>query len=334
MDANPSFPDLMTCLAPLHSLEEHRHLLNDPYCQNLFESAIHREVRPGDTVLDLGTGSGIHAFLACQAGARKVYAIDSDTVIQAARENCRENGFADRVTFLYGDAREMVAPEKVDVIITNLGFLNTLNTLPIVAQKWLKPGGRLVPGKVRLGFVPIEAPQYYEKMVESWNQPKMGMRFGAMRKFAVNRPHASHFAKDQYLSHLQDAPWIDLRNPLSPHFNWNFEFRATRSGICHGLMGCYTFELSRGVELSTRPPSRLVPELWYQPFIPFETPLSLTDGDRIAVELDFYYGPLMHEPVWRWKVKAGRRRLEQNSFDSFPLAKEFLTKLSVAPNSI
>jgi predicted RNA methylase len=40
-----------------------------------FKSAINKSVRPGDIVVDAGTGSGIIALIAARAGAKKVYAL-------------------------------------------------------------------------------------------------------------------------------------------------------------------------------------------------------------------------------------------------------------------
>src|SRR4051812_5096237 len=54
----------MTCISPAPFVEEHRNLLGDERLQGLYRKAIFEAVKPGDVVLDLGTGSGLHAFFA------------------------------------------------------------------------------------------------------------------------------------------------------------------------------------------------------------------------------------------------------------------------------
>jgi ribosomal protein L11 methyltransferase len=63
--------------------------------------AIDRLMRPGQRVLDLGTGSGILAIAAAKLGASAALGVDTDPVaVEAARENCRRNGV--KVTIVEG----------------------------------------------------------------------------------------------------------------------------------------------------------------------------------------------------------------------------------------
>ncbi len=75
-----------------------------------FQQAITKRVKPGDAVLDLGTGTGILAFFACLAGARRVYAIESGSVISLAKLLARANGFEDRIVFLPGASQSSICP--------------------------------------------------------------------------------------------------------------------------------------------------------------------------------------------------------------------------------
>ena len=56
-----------------------------------------REDFEGKVVLDVGTGTGILAFFACQAGAKKVYAVDASDSADVARTISEANGYGDRV---------------------------------------------------------------------------------------------------------------------------------------------------------------------------------------------------------------------------------------------
>ena len=57
-------------------------------------------IKPGSVVVDMGTGTGIFALLACRLGARRVYAIEPDDAIQVAKEIAAANGCADRIEFM------------------------------------------------------------------------------------------------------------------------------------------------------------------------------------------------------------------------------------------
>jgi predicted RNA methylase len=83
-----------------------------------FGKAIAATVRPGDVVVDMGTGSGVLAMLAARAGARKVYAVEIDqSNIATLGAVFRANGLDDRIILIHGDVRKVDLPEKVDVII-------------------------------------------------------------------------------------------------------------------------------------------------------------------------------------------------------------------------
>ena len=98
-------------------------------CLALLEEA----VRPGDRVIDVGTGSGILAIGAALLGAGDVLAIDIDPdAVRVARENVAHNGLEDRIRVQQGDlladvdavCEVCVANIIADVIIAFAGPLN------------------------------------------------------------------------------------------------------------------------------------------------------------------------------------------------------------------
>jgi SAM-dependent methyltransferase len=105
-------------------------------------------LKPGDVVLDLGSGGGIDCFLAAkQVGPTgKVIGLDmTPEMIQLARRNAKKVG-ATNVDFRYGEMEEMpLSDASVDAIISNCVINLSLDKDAVFAEAFrvLKPGGRV-----------------------------------------------------------------------------------------------------------------------------------------------------------------------------------------------
>jgi SAM-dependent methyltransferase len=76
------------------------------------------EIQRGDTVIDVGCGSGVLSFVASRLGAGRVYGTDlSDDAIEVARRNAARLGVEDTVEFRAGNLLEPVRGVQADVII-------------------------------------------------------------------------------------------------------------------------------------------------------------------------------------------------------------------------
>ena len=81
---------------------------------------VEKYVKPGDTAIDIGTGTGILAIAAAHMGASRVLATDLDAVaVRVARENVKNNGFEGTIEMRCGDLLEVV-DEQADVVIANI----------------------------------------------------------------------------------------------------------------------------------------------------------------------------------------------------------------------
>ncbi len=103
-------------------------------------------VKPGDTVLDVGTGSGILAFAAAKLGASKVDTVDVETVaVKATADNAELNGMSDVVAVELGSVGpgEPFWGEQYDVVIANI-IARVLIELSEAIVAHTKPGGKIV----------------------------------------------------------------------------------------------------------------------------------------------------------------------------------------------
>lgn len=113
--------------------------------------AIERHLKPGQPMLDLGTGSGILAIAAAKLGAGPVLAVDiDDEAVRVARENAAANAVADRLTLDTGSLAEVLAgrygPQWVGVpfVVANILARVIVTLLEEGLARTVAPGGLLV----------------------------------------------------------------------------------------------------------------------------------------------------------------------------------------------
>jgi ribosomal protein L11 methyltransferase len=122
-----------------------------PATQSALEG-LESRLRPGATVLDLGTGSGILAVAAARLGAGRVYACDIDpAAAQVAQSRFRAEAI--EVGLFVGSLRA-VATASIDLLVANLNAETLLHLAPEI-ERIKKPGGLAVLA----GFTPADLPR-------------------------------------------------------------------------------------------------------------------------------------------------------------------------------
>ncbi|HEX6871724.1 MAG TPA: 50S ribosomal protein L11 methyltransferase [Micromonosporaceae bacterium] len=118
--------------------------------------AIRATVNPGDTVLDVGAGTGILSLFAAQAGAGQVFAVEADTRLSGwIRETVDANGYADRITVVAGNV--LAAPDLpvADVVLAELVETALIEETLVPVLNALRQRGvvtadtRMVPARYR-----------------------------------------------------------------------------------------------------------------------------------------------------------------------------------------
>jgi ubiquinone/menaquinone biosynthesis C-methylase UbiE len=106
-------------------------------------------MRPGDRVLDVGTGRGELLRAAIEAGAAEAVGVDySPAAIELANETIAASGLQDRVRGVVADAREMPVPDRHFDLVTMLDVVEHLShgelrEALIETRAKLRPGGRI-----------------------------------------------------------------------------------------------------------------------------------------------------------------------------------------------
>jgi arsenite methyltransferase len=128
------------------------------------------ELRPGEVVLDLGSGGGIDVLLSARrvGPAGKAYGLDmTDAMLELARENQRQAGVTN-VEFLKGEIENIPLPDSsVDVIISNCVINLSADKRRVLAEAFrvLKPGGRFAVSDI---VRRREIPQRLARSMEMW----------------------------------------------------------------------------------------------------------------------------------------------------------------------
>jgi hypothetical protein len=275
----------------------HIEMLDDRQRTRRYIEAIERTVRPGDTVVDIGTGTGVLALAAARAGAARVYAIEAGAIAGKAEEIIAANGFADTVRVVRGWSTSIELPQRGDVLVTEtLGsdpFNERILEIVIDARKRLvTPDARIVPRRISLFGVAVEVPEssfadwvYTTESCERW-RTDYGFDFG---------PLVAH------------ERWVQgVRVPMTTTRTWRrltppatlmeVDLRSTHSGTLAAvecvpvleagqLDGAFLYfdaELASGVALSTDPDEAREDRHWWN-VLSLHPPTGVDPGQLVQL---------------------------------------------------
>jgi precorrin-6B methylase 2 len=297
-------------------IDYHRKLLADEIRTNAFREAIRKTVKPGDVVLDIGCGSGILSFFACEAGASHVYAIDRGGMAGVAQFLTRHLGFEDRITVFREESTAVELPERADVLVTEtIGTIgldeNMLRSVLDARERMLRPGAAIVPRSLTLRMVPVEVTELYDEYIGWLREPRYGFDLRPLQFFASNSILFFNVEKEAHLAQPETIVDIDFATVTSTLARGEARFTASRDAVLHGFLLWFDSTLADGITLSSVNAGETH---WAQGFFPLEHPIAVTRGARMDLDFETDDGA-----SWRWRGKAAGEEFDQTTlFSSAP----------------
>lgn len=295
----------------------HQMMLEDKIRTEAYRDAIAQVVRPGDKVIDFGCGTGILSFFAARSRAEKVYAVDETKIIRLAKLLAEKNGFAN-IEFHHNDAETFKIAEKVDVLVSEwMGcFLFhewMLDPLLQIRDRFLKPGGRMIPQAVsmKLGFV------VDKKAIGDcafFNTRPYDIDYSAVGEW----PYFNVLLKSMYPEALMpeavDLGTLDMGtltvDGMPEVYSGQLRFEKTTEVF--GLCGWFDADLCDGVQLCTGPFDPVTH--WDQLVFPLSPSMRVEAGETVEVGVSPSRRDGDKATFWRWFMTAGGKTVELDDF--------------------
>ena len=321
----------------MYSLGAYGSMIADRVRVEAYAEALRKTVRKGSVVVEIGTGPGIFAVLACQLGASRVYAIEPAEIIQVAREVAAANGCAEKIEFFEQLSHRVTLPVRADVLLSDLrGILPFFQRhIPAIVdgrRRFLAPGGTMIPRRDTLWAAIVEAPKSYGEVADPWDHNPFDQNLSPARLLAVNDVQKMRVSPDQLLTGQKIWATLDYATVENNDVRGNLEWTVERAGTGHGLVVWFDADLAEGVGFSNAPGT---PETVYGSFFfPWSHPVSLLQGQTICVDLAAKL--VEEEYVWRWNTRIEPLRgsndspihYEQSQLDGAVLSPKKLHRLA------
>jgi SAM-dependent methyltransferase len=275
----------------------HTKMLDDRVRTTAYQTAIRASVRPGDVVVDIGTGTGVLAATAARAGAERVYAVEAGAIADSAAALFAANGVGDRVQVLRGWSTRLDVPEPADLVVSEVIGKDPLDerVLEIVAdarRRWLRPGGRMIPRRIEILGTPVSLPPdalqrylFTGEAAQRW-QGWYDLDFSALAERAPS-------PGTLYVRTATARDWPRLSEPLlladldlSGVCDTRVETEAVgtscHDGTAHGVLLHFRLHLTDDVTLSTDPASADDTNSWRHALY-LGPPRTVRAGDPIRI---------------------------------------------------
>lgn len=276
-------------IAAFSGWKSQRGMLVDHVRTTAFQRAIHSVVKPGDRVVDVGTGSGVLAMFAAQAGAAEVYGLEVTDMAAWADRLAKKNGLT-AVRIIKGDAASFELGAKADVIIGEFFGMTFFDewrhylAFVDVRDRILGDGGTVVPRAARFLLSTIDSQKlYWERGYGFYEVPTYGLDFSDVRPSEIGSPRR-YIVTSESSSLIGTATVAEFDFRTSDKdaffFTKENEFTFPAGGNFHGFLAHFELEMAPGQYLATGPHHRET--CWHHTYLPLPRRL-MRAGDALRL---------------------------------------------------
>jgi hypothetical protein len=278
----------------------HIHMLNDTARCTAYLHAIEEVVRPGDVVVDIGTGTGLLAMMAARCGAKRVYAIESGAAAAVAESAFRDNALSDTITLVRGRSTDVELPEKVDVIISELIGNSPLAERVVEAHRDARrrfghAKTRSIPQTLHLNADIVSVPG--DLKAELFTSPASLQQW--RKSYGVDlsalRPSADDPPLKHYLPAQSTGVWpraasgvqlgtVNLADADSSDFTCSRETRCEAPAVVDGVLVWFELELGPTVRFSTAPDKASQTNHWLSPLWVIPVGRAVARGEVLVID--------------------------------------------------
>ncbi|BAT98835.1 probable protein arginine N-methyltransferase 6 [Vigna radiata var. radiata] len=242
----------------------HQEMIKDRVRTETYREAImqHQSFIAGKVVVDVGCGTGILSIFCAQAGAKRVYAIDASDIALQANEVVKANNLSDVVVVLHGRVEDVEIDEEVDVIISEwMGYMllyeSMLGSVINARDRWLKPGGLILPSSATLYMAPVTHTDRYNDSVDFWRNV-YGINMSAMvplaKQCAFEEPSVETITGENVLTWPHVVKYIDSYSVTINELEsvtTKFKFNSMMRAPLHGFAFWFDVEFNGNAIVST-----------------------------------------------------------------------------------
>ncbi len=309
------------------ALAEHIEYLSLPGRNALFRRAIAAVLKPGGLAADLGCGVGVLGLFCLEAGAGKVWGIDSSDAIHLAREVMTKAGMAGRYKCISGSTFRTELPEQVDLIICDhVGFFGfdygIIGMMRDARRRFLKPGGTMIPQSLDLMVAGVSSDACLAKAA-GWAQEIVPPPYRWLDELSRNVRYSHQLSPDDLIAAPVALGHVDLADTNTDFYRFEAMLTATRAGRFDGVAGWFDCHLAGDVRMTNNP---LSPDSIQrsQAFLPASQSFAVEAGDQIGVSIRFRADDMMIS--WTIQPPHGAPRQQMSTFKSTVISPADLVK--------